>query len=433
MQFYRSVARALMLIGVFLGWPSGGAIAQPADDATLAAAGIRKIRSKHLTLYTDLPPQQSVDQLPAIFDLAVPSWTKFFDRDRDQLDSWHIVGCVMRDRKRFEDYGLLPASLPPFLHGYQAGDRVWVLEQPSAYYRRHLLLHEGTHAVMQHCFGSTGPAWYREGIAELLGTHRLQDGQLELGHFPQDKQEVEHWGRIKLLREDIEKGRALPILRIMDYRSRDFFKVESYAWCWALAVFSHRHPRLRSTFQQLQQQLDRHADEFTQSFLISLRETPHEVETAWQLFLAHVDYGYDVASEAIVDRTSRPLPAEGATVRIDAAKAWQSTGIMVSKGQRLRVEARGRYQVGQQPKPWWCEPQGVTIEYYQQRPLGILLGAIDDPGSPIIDSPLAEPFAVGRQLERTAERKGVLFLRINERTDGLGDNKGALVVTVKPI
>ncbi len=118
-------------------------------------------------------------------------------------------------------------------------------------------------------------------------------------------------------------------------------------------------------------------------------------------------------------------------MKIDSAKAWQSTGIVISAGQRLIIQASGRYQVGQQPRPWWCEPQGVTIEYYQERPLGMLLGAIVEPDSPAHNTALAHPLVIGRRRELTSQRGGILFLRINERADGLRDNRGSLTVQIR--
>ena len=123
-------------------------------------------------------------------------------------------------------------------------------------------------------------AWYREGIAELLGTHRLLDGKLQLAYFPQNKQEVEHWGRIKLIRDDMCAGKALSLLKIADYRSRDFLNVESYAWCWALASFCHQHPRIQAAFRNLQNELDAPHQAFTEVFRRSLGNQAYEIDAA---------------------------------------------------------------------------------------------------------------------------------------------------------
>ncbi len=92
---------------------------------------------------------------------------------------WRIRGCLMREKRPFAACGLLPAGLPPFRHGFSRGRQLWLNEQPTAYYRRHLLLHEGTHAFMDAMFGGCGPPWYMEGMAELLATHSYRDGDSE--------------------------------------------------------------------------------------------------------------------------------------------------------------------------------------------------------------------------------------------------------------
>ena len=70
----------------------------------------------------------------------------------------------------------MPTGDDKFLHGLSTGSDLWLYDQPSAYYRRHLLLHEGTHAFMGKFLGGCGPGWYMEGTAELFGTHRMGAG-----------------------------------------------------------------------------------------------------------------------------------------------------------------------------------------------------------------------------------------------------------------
>jgi len=142
------------------------------SEARLNMAGIRKIEGRHLVLYTDLPISEEVDRLPPLFDLAVPQWCKKFSIDPQKAESWKMVGHLMERKERFAGIGLLPPDLPPFLNGYQRGAALWIYDQPSDYYRRHMLLHEGTHAFMRRFLGGNGPPWYSEGMAELLGTHR---------------------------------------------------------------------------------------------------------------------------------------------------------------------------------------------------------------------------------------------------------------------
>ena len=219
------------------------------DEGQLAAAGIRKLAGRHLTLYTDVANDAEVIGLTAAFDAAVPHWCRYFEIDPDKTADWRLTGYLIERKEPFRALGLLPADLPPFLHGYQRGDQLWLYEQPTAYYRRHLLLHEGTHAFMKQYFGGAGPPWYMEGVAELLATHTLQDGNLTLGVFPADKRTTPGWGRIKIVKDALAAGNGMTLTRIMQYDARAHLKNEPYGWCWAACAFLDAHPRTRAAFR----------------------------------------------------------------------------------------------------------------------------------------------------------------------------------------
>ncbi|HVW39003.1 MAG TPA: hypothetical protein VHB99_16930, partial [Pirellulales bacterium] len=118
----------------------------PIDEDRVAAQGIRKLASEQLTLYTDLPLDAEIKSLPEQFDQAYPQWRKYFGLADQQAKPWRVVGRLMKDEAKFRAAGLLPDELPQFQFGYTRGDEIWWREQPSAYYRRHLMLHEGTHS-----------------------------------------------------------------------------------------------------------------------------------------------------------------------------------------------------------------------------------------------------------------------------------------------
>ena len=404
--------------------------AAPADNETLKAAGIRKLESKYLTLYTDLPSAPAVDDLPKVFDLAVPQWAKFFGANMTEFEGWHVQGCVIQNKERFKEYGLLPRDLPPFLHGFQMGDQIWVYEQPSNYYRRHLLLHEGTHAATNRVFGHVGPAWYREGIAELLGTHQFVDGKLTMGHFPQDKKLVEHWGRIKIVNDDIDAGKSRSISDIVSLQARDFLSVEAYAWSWALQSFGHNHPKFAPHFLSMRTEMTLSKHGVTAEFIRGYQKQREELDAAWQLFQQHLDYGYDASLETI-ERMSetRDLGSEVASISVDAAKGWQSTGLRLQAGATVDIAAKGKFQVAKDSEVWISEPDGVTIEYYKKRPLGMLLAAVVDESQQA--TAFSEPQGVGRRGQVSAKSGGVLYLRINERADRMRDNRGQIAVRVR--
>ncbi len=429
-----SSRRLLLTIAIVL--LSCELFAQPVDVEALKAAGIRTLESKHLTLYTDLPPTPEVDELPKVFDLAIPQWAEFFQADAKRLATWHVTACVMKDSNRFEEYQLMPRKLPPFLHGLQRFDDIWVHEQPGAYYRRHLLLHEGTHAVMNRIFGRVGPVWYREGIAEMLGTHSYKDGKLRLNIFPADRKQVEYWGRIKIIRDDIRKNGTRQIDQIVDLPTRAFLSSDSYAWSWALQTLLHRRAEYAPICDALRKEMYRSERGVTRVFSREFQKHRSQLDLDWNLFIQHLDYGYDFSRETIVfSPTVEELTNEISTITVDSAKPWQATGLLIPANTTIEFAARGRYQVAVEPKAdgakaWMCEPQGVTIEYYQGRPLGQLLAAVVPQDASSQDSRF-EPQVVGRRAKLTTKTGGQLFFRINERADRLGDNVGEITVRIR--
>jgi len=194
-----------------------------------------------------------VDGLPQVFDQAVPQWADYFGISSEATKSWRMQGYLIKDRAPFEALHLMPRGTGEFRNGLSRGHELWLYEQPTPYYRRHLLLHEGTHGFMATQLGSCGPGWYMEGTAELLATHLLRPdtGRLTLRYLPHSRHEVPRLGRIKLVRDAFQEQRALPLVSVLSIDNRQHLENEAYAWCWAVARFLDDHPRYQARFRAL--------------------------------------------------------------------------------------------------------------------------------------------------------------------------------------
>ncbi len=404
-------------------------------DAAGAGGGIRRLAGQHLTLYTDLPSSEEVDGLPGLFDQAFSQWCAYFGVDEDQHADWRVRGHLMKSRPRFEAAGLVPAEVPDFTTGYARGGQIWCYDQTSEYYRRHLLLHEGTHVFMQTLLGGVGPAWYAEGTAELLGTHHLENGRLTLNRFPNHRDDVSKWGRIEIVQTDYAARRALTLRKVFAFDPRVHGENRWYGWCWAAAALLDGHPRYRSRFRQLHKLLGRpdfdDAD-FTGEVIRTLGDDWARVQEDWQIYVANLDYGYDFSRMDVELAAGKPLPSDGTQVTLAADRGWQSSGVRVEAGKKYRLRASGRYQIDDVPRIWWCEPGGVTIRYYHGKPLGMLLAAVrsDDPRAKGA-SGLIKPTVVGLQRVLTAPRDGTLYFRINDSAGSLSNNAGSLSVEIE--
>ena len=111
-------------------------------------------------------------------------------------------------------------------------------------------------------------------------------------------------------------------------------------------------------------------------------------------------------------------------VRADAANnGWTNSGLVVRKGQRLRISASGRVSLG---RGRFSTPGGVaTIQdgdkLMRNEATGALIAVIGDDNDDFI--------LVGPRRDFVAQRDGVLFLGVNE--GDLADNTGSYDIVIE--
>lgn len=124
--------------------------------------------------------------------------------------------------------------------------------------------------------------------------------------------------------------------------------------------------------------------------------------------------------------TSRPAPAITIPVRVRAdntANGWTSTGFTVRRGQRLRISATGRVNLG---SGRFSTPGGIATmpdrdKLMRNEPTGALIAVIGDDNDDFI--------FIGSRREFIAQRDGILFLGVNE--GNLADNTGVFDVIIE--
>ncbi|MFL6229063.1 MAG: hypothetical protein ACJ741_09805 [Pyrinomonadaceae bacterium] len=111
-------------------------------------------------------------------------------------------------------------------------------------------------------------------------------------------------------------------------------------------------------------------------------------------------------------------------VRADnASNGWTDSGLMVRKGQRLRITAQGRVNLGAGvfSTPTGLPAQADRDKLMRTQPTGGLIAVIGDDNDDFV--------FVGANREFVAQRDGRLFLGVNE--GNLNDNTGAYEVTIE--
>jgi hypothetical protein len=345
----------------------------PSLGQTGTGASFQTVQGQHIVLKADWQDRASLQALVASFDAAVPQWERFWNLPAGTLDDWTVRAFVMNDPERFRQSGDLPPGLE-FPFGYARGNDLWVVRQPGEYYTRHLLLHEGVHALQLRQFGGTGPTWYAEGIAEALGVHRGARGATRVNVIPESRESVPYWGRFKRLDQARRKGQVPSLDTVLEYPRDLEGDVGRYGWSWLAAQLFSQYPDYRTPFLASASRAGDPPPRFNRRFRRRLQSVWPIAQARWRLLAHTVDYGFDWSRErvslAIEDPLWRGQPLELA-IRADAG--WQSAGVRFPPGTRLTVTPSGRCQLDDDPKPWISEPAGVTIHYANDRPLGQLL------------------------------------------------------------
>jgi hypothetical protein len=287
--------------------------------------------------------------------------------------------------------------------------------------------------------GGCGPGWYMEGTAELLATHRLdeQTGKLTLRIMPRSREEVPMLGRIKLVHDALASDRSLTFPDVLRIDNRQQLDNASYAWTWAAAKWLDSHPRYGDRFRELRQHV--RSPNFNQIAERAYADDWPELLAEWQAFVATLDYGFDFKRTPIEFQPGWPLGGTSQRVTIAADRGWQSSGVQVESGKTYRIVASGRYQIATEPvhgalQPWPCEPGGITLEYHDGRPLGMLMGAVVEVRESEKRSSTAgfgKPIEIGQRCELKPAHPGTLYLRVNDSAARLADNRGSLAATIE--
>jgi hypothetical protein len=419
------------------------------DLERVAAHGIRLLESEHLLLFTDTRQEIGVEEFPRAFDLAVGHWCNYFSIDKKRAKQWKMRAFIIENKDRFQKAGLFPDSLPPFPAGFQFGRDMWVYVQSGPYYTRHLLLHEGCHAFMEWFLDGWGSPWYSEGMAEKLGLHHwisggskngLAEADLKLDFAVTDKSQVPYWGRINLIKKDLERDQGLALQQVISLPSSAFREVRYYGWAWAACQFLSKHELTRDVFDQLKRHVAEGQARFDARLFESLGPHLDSLERDWVLFIDELDYGLDVSKVILAAAQAGTATGTTKSFRIDSAKAWQVTSLTLRVGDRIRIRCRSRIQVGQTVKngqaiPWTATADGITLKYYRGRPLGVLLAGTlgDAPPSRLQLDRGIQTEVIGSAGELMAKSSGRLCLRINESPAEMQDNQGVLEVEIDEV
>ncbi|MBO7680222.1 MAG: hypothetical protein J6S75_11190, partial [Thermoguttaceae bacterium] len=168
-------------------------------------------------------------------------------------------------------------------------------------------------------------------------------------------------------------------------------------------------------------------------FLELLGENADRLAADWQNFVEWLDYGFDfdhAPNTNIPSSELGPLPDGGISLTLDAENGYLATGLVLEPGKEYSLSASGRFRVGCRGKVYPCEANGITLSYFNTRPLGTLLAEIIPEKAPLGELPIqTEPIGVKGTF--TPQKGGELRLRLNLPTDQIKNSRGTCTVTIR--
>ncbi len=402
----------------------GGQAAAPNVNNKLAArfghlddtpkAQPREIRSQHFHFMSDISDRQE-KILIAKLERMVALLEPFFGGRQQSV----VTGFIVHDLQLPGWQGLLAEAAGVAKIEEGAG----ICFNSTLGHQRHAELYScDDHGVVQHecvhgfchmTFGSTGPTWLAEGVAEL-GQY-WKDGEQAVAIDPRVMGYLQNANPKKTLLEIAVPGRT------------DAGTWQDYAWRWALCHLLANNPNYANRFVPLAVGLMR--QEPGMDFKSVYGPVGSELSFEYDQFLANFGNGYraDLAAWDWKKKGVELRPGRSRKATVEAARGWQPASVVLSKGSRYRVTAEGIWKTS--PAAEAVSADGGAAGH--GRLVAAVLESSED-GQGVRFYRLSLPIELGEEAEFVAPAAGDLVLRCRDDWTSLADNDGSLKLTISP-
>lgn len=265
-----------------------------------------------------------------------------------------------------------------------------------------VIQHECVHGVCHLTFGSTGPTWLSEGIAELGNYWKEGDRAIDL---PAPV--------IGYLQNATPKRKLLEIAIPGRTESGTW---QDYAWRWALCHLLANNPNYSKRFVPLATALME--EKQGASFESVYGPVAREVSFEYDQFLNTLGNGYRS------DLTAWPWAAKfqklglgEVKVKIKAQAGWQASKVLIDEGAAYEIVADGTWRIAAAGKALDADGEADGR--------GRLVGAV------FSDFTLSKEIPLGVKSTLKPPTSGQLFLRCVDTWTELADNDGEVTVIIR--
>ena len=405
---------------------------------------IRKYTSKHFVIFSDLSSAE-VGALQERLERTLHHISHYWRKPLKHRIECHIVDDLTNwpeDKLPNRVTRILlthvgGVTVPRIEKSKTDDTRIKALVYASA--RRGVAEHEIVHAYCSQTFGTGGPDWYKEGMAELV-SFRLRYGRGV--HCPPEIIDYLHATPKMPLVGIVDGAKFTNALRdvlarianTIDDRDTAFRSPLSGSWgpaeenllqqvkqsyfcSWALCHFLTFNSNYSGRFHRLgQEYLQGVKASFEKTFSSGEKKLAFEFE----FFLRHIEQGFRVdlcqwdweqSFDALEELVTRPIV-------VKAASGYQASGSLLSEGHQYVFRSSGK---------WSVRRRGLKLTANGNRKgTGRLVGVV------MSDYQLSPEFELGEAGSFIAPASGKLYLRCLDVWHEISDNAGAVRVVLRP-
>ncbi len=401
-----SVSLIVAICGGLIINPSTAAWAAQQDADTPRSTPPQDFTSQNFLLHTDLPrdeAQELLQQLETMLGLLAAYWGR--------PSSGTIEMYVVRDLKNWPEDSLHPRGRDKIESGagvtisqkITSRNRFIAKAVVFAVAERGVAKHEAVHAYCHQAFGTVGPVWYSEGMAEM--------GQ----YFIKDDLSVNAEEQVIRYLQENEPRSVLEIVDDAEENSQTGDSWQSYAWRWALCHLLEVNPNYRQKFRALG--LHYLSGQPKANFDTVFGREAEQLNFEYRFFLEHLEEGFraDLCAWDWSKKFRLVAGRRTMTAKVAGNKGWQPSIAQVQAGKSYTITATGNWRLTEDGE--MISPAGDAQGAGKLQ--GVLLTA---------DYELTEPFDIGEECTFTAEADGQLYLRCADGWTELADNAGTVTV-----
>jgi len=398
----RNVFVLCLMLLVLISATPGLVSAQTVDPAT--QKGPQTYRSPNFIVHSDVTPEAAkelLERLETMLTLVSAYWGQ---RNRKTIECF-----VVDDLKNWPRGAIPPDAMDSILgqagitiaQGITNGRQFDMNAKVYAVSDAGVPQHEAVHAYCAQTFGTTGPVWYSEGMAEMGMYWKKGDSSVNANPIAIDY---------------LKKSEPKSLNEIVNGQETTGDSWQNYAWRWALCHLLANNTNYQKRFRPLGLALlQKKATSFEQVY----GSMADEIIFEYLLFLENMQTGYrmDLCSwnwkaRPRVLKGTRPLKVD-----VEAKSGWQPTKAQLTKGEEYEFTTEGTWSTLENGDPVNAngDEQGV----------GKLVGILFN------DYKLSEEFEIGAYGKFTAPADGHLFVRCKDEWGTIADNDGEIEFQIR--